>query len=69
MDIGDIKGGVWCHGASCVLSCMHTHETYQVSLDQSAFHNRFWTTEAIMDLAFWEIPVFFFVMQMKACHF
>ncbi len=47
------------------LSCMHTHETYQVSFYQSACHNRFWAQEAIMDLAFWEICIDFFVMQMK----
>ncbi len=27
----------------CVHSCIHTHETYHVSLYQSACHNHFWT--------------------------
>ncbi len=48
---------------------MLTRETYQVSLYQSACHDNFLTPEAIMHLAFWQIYIYFFVMQMKACDF
>ncbi len=51
------------------LSYMHRCDSYQVSLCQSSCHNRFWIPEAIMDLAFWEISVVYFVMQMEACDF